>query len=156
MQPDSPLHRWAAEMNAAAEAIQRPLSQSDKVKRWYDEVGFVDVREKVYKVPMNGWAKDPRYKALGKLWETNFLGGLSGFTLSLFTQVLGRKREEVEVSGPLMFCRLVPRGACVLTLFRVQVQLVDVRKETSNPYVHSYMKIHVIYGRKPYPHEMAQ
>ncbi|KAH7357974.1 S-adenosyl-L-methionine-dependent methyltransferase, partial [Plectosphaerella cucumerina] len=132
LKPDSPLHEWARQMNAAAESIQRPLTMSGKVKQWYDEVGFVDVREKVFKVPMNGWAKDPRYKALGKLWETNFLGGLSGFTLSLFTQVLGMTREEVEV------------------------QLVNVRKETANPYVHSYMKIHVIYGRKPFPHEMVQ
>lgn len=46
--------------------------------------------------------------------------------------------------------------ASKLTDRDAQLELVDVRKETSNPYVHSYMKIHVVYGRKPYPHEMEE
>lgn len=99
MKPDSPLHKWSQKMNAAAELIQRPLTMSAKLKGWYHEVGFVDIRERVYKIPMNGWAKDPRYKALGKLWESNFSSGLGGFTLSLFTQVLGISPAEAEVRG---------------------------------------------------------
>lgn len=100
LRPDSALVNWTREMNEAGEAIRRPLSIAHKLKQWYREVGFVDIHERVFKIPLNGWAKDPRYKALGKLWETNFLDGLSGFTLSLFTQVLGKKKEEVEVSFP--------------------------------------------------------
>lgn len=95
--PDSALQRWFDDMNAASEIIHRPLSQAHLAKNWLAEVGFVDIHEKCYKIPLNGWAKDPRYKALGKLWEQNWMSGLSGWSMSLFTQVLGRTPEEVEV-----------------------------------------------------------
>ncbi|EGY13471.1 hypothetical protein VDGD_00153 [Verticillium dahliae] len=129
--PDSALQRWFDDMNAASEIIHRPLSQAHLAKNWLAEVGFVDIHEKCYKIPLNGWAKDPRYKALGKLWEQNWMSGLSGWSMSLFTQVLGRTPEEVEVS------------------------LVDVRKDFSNPYIHAYQRVYVVYGRKPFPHEVA-
>ncbi|KAL2758065.1 hypothetical protein ACRALDRAFT_2100061, partial [Sodiomyces alcalophilus JCM 7366] len=131
LRPDSALQRWFDDMNMASQLANRPLSIAHLFKQWFHEVGFVDVHEKVFKVPLNGWAKDPRYKALGRLWEQNMLSGISGFSMSLFTQVLGRKPEEVEVS------------------------LVDVRKDIANPYIHTYAKIYVVYGRKPFPHEVA-
>ncbi|OLN85908.1 hypothetical protein CCHL11_05342 [Colletotrichum chlorophyti] len=129
--PDSALCRWVAEMNYASELIGRPLSRSHFLKQWYEEVGFVDVRQHVFKIPINGWAKNPRHKHVGKLWEQNFLDGLSGFSLALFTQVLERRQEEVQVS------------------------LVDVRRDISNIHIHAYQHVWVVWGRKPYPGETA-
>ncbi|KAF9882000.1 methyltransferase domain-containing protein [Colletotrichum karsti] len=127
--PDGPLSRWVYDMNCASELIGRPLARAHLLKQWYEEVGFVDVRERVFKIPLNGWAKNPRHKHVGKLWEQNFLDGLSGFSLALFTQVLERKQEEVEVS------------------------LVGVRKDISNMHIHAYQHVWVVCGRKPYPEE---
>ncbi|TDZ67244.1 Secondary metabolism regulator LAE1 [Colletotrichum trifolii] len=126
--PDSPLCRWTHDMNYASELIGRPLSRAHLLRQWYEEIGFVDVHERVFKVPLNGWAKNPRHKHVGRLWEQNFLDGLSGFSLALFTQVLERHRGEVELS------------------------LVGVRKDISNVHI---QHIWVVWGRKPYPEETA-
>lgn len=98
--PDAPLSRWVHDMNYASELIGRPLSRSHLLYQWYEEVGFVDVRQRVFKIPINGWAKNPRHKHVGKLWEQNFLDGLSGFSMALFTQVLEKRQEEVQVEQP--------------------------------------------------------
>ncbi|KAJ3945163.1 uncharacterized protein N0V96_005188 [Colletotrichum fioriniae] len=96
--PDSPLSRWVDDMNLASEMIARPLSRAHMLREWYEEVGFVDVHQRVFKIPINGWAKHPRHKHVGRLWEQNFLDGLSGFSMALFTQVLERQQEEVQMS----------------------------------------------------------
>ncbi|KAK0367613.1 methyltransferase, partial [Colletotrichum limetticola] len=127
--PDSPLSRWVDDMNLASEMIGRPLSRAHMLREWYEEVGFVDVHQRVFKIPINGWAKHPRHKHVGRLWEQNFLDGLSGFSMALFTQVLERQQEEVQVS------------------------LVDVRRDISNMQIHAYQHVWVVWGRKPYPDE---
>lgn len=67
------------------------------VKAAYEDVGFVDVQEKVFKIPTNGWPKDARLKEVGKMWENNFTMGLSGFSWYLFNKVYGRSPAEIEV-----------------------------------------------------------
>ncbi|EFQ29075.1 methyltransferase domain-containing protein [Colletotrichum graminicola M1.001] len=129
LKPDAALSHWFYDMNHASELIGRPLSRSHLLRQWYEEVGFVDVQQRVFKMPINGWAKSPRHKHVGRLWEQNYLDGLSGLSMALFTQVLGRKQEEVQVS------------------------LVDVRKDVSNMHIHAYQHVWVVWGRKPYPGE---
>lgn len=47
---------------------------------------------------MNRWPKDPKFKELG-MWNCeNMLTGLSGFSMALFTRVLGWSAEEVEIN----------------------------------------------------------
>lgn len=68
------------------------------VKRIYEEVGFVDVKERIYKVPINGWAKDEKLKEIGRMWERNLLQGLSGFSFHLFNRAFGQTAAQIEVS----------------------------------------------------------
>jgi hypothetical protein len=63
----------------------------------YERVGFVDVHECVYKVPLNGWAKDKKLEEIGNMMELNMQMGLSAFSLGLFNRVYGRTPEEIEV-----------------------------------------------------------
>jgi metalloendopeptidase OMA1, mitochondrial len=99
MNPAGPMMRWFKDMNKASVLAKRPLSTAHLLRRWYEQVGFVDVVEKVFKVPMNAWAKDEKYKLLGRYWEQNMLEGLSGFCVALFTKVLERTASEIEVSN---------------------------------------------------------
>ncbi|OAA42078.1 Peptidase M48 [Metarhizium rileyi] len=69
------------------------------MKEAYEEVGFVDVQEIMFKVPTNGWAKDGHLKEIGKMWEKNLLSGLTGFSLGLFHRTLNMSPEEVENSA---------------------------------------------------------
>lgn len=88
-----------------------------KYKQWMVEQGFEDVTELKFKWPVGTWPKDKRYKELGRLTMANFLVGLEGFTLRLWTGVLGMSYEEV-----LVF-------------------LAGVRKDVTNPKIHSYWPV---------------
>lgn len=43
-----------------------PLDSILSVKGLLEETGFVDVKQKIACWPMTVWAKDPRYKKIGK------------------------------------------------------------------------------------------
>ncbi|KAL6878833.1 S-adenosyl-L-methionine-dependent methyltransferase [Trichoderma novae-zelandiae] len=128
---DSALAVWFLEFLNAAAAAQRPQSEFAYLKSILERVGFVDIHQEIFKVPLNGWAKDPELKEIGQLMETNMQMGLSAFSLGLFNQVYGRTPEEIEVS------------------------LVEVRREVSDPSIHVYLPIFVVWGRKPLPGERS-
>lgn len=127
---DSAVHRWFREMATAADRLNRPANLGHKLREVYERVGFVDVQERVFKMPTNGWPRDERLKELGRMWERNFLQGLSGFTFKLFSRAFDRTAEEIEVS------------------------LVDVRRELSDQSIHAWMPVYVVWGRKPYEDEV--
>lgn len=99
MPADSCFLRWILDMNRASEAADRRFLFGDQLESWLREVGFVDVQEAVFKIPINGWPKERALKYIGMMWQRNLLSGLSGFSLGLLHRVLGRSVEEVEVSG---------------------------------------------------------
>ena len=103
---NGPLATWVRELAAASEQCERPISGGSSLKGWLEEVGFVDVHQRVFKMPSNGWAKDERLKGLGRMWERNFAAGMSGFSVMLFNRAFGRSAQETEVSNSLV------RNAC--------------------------------------------
>ncbi|KAM3511843.1 hypothetical protein MY11210_004534 [Beauveria gryllotalpidicola] len=126
---DSALNRWFHDMATAGDICDRPTMMAHTLREVYERVGFVDVQEQIFKMPSNGWPKDERLKDIGRMWERNFLIGLSGFSFSMFNKAFNRTPEEIEVA------------------------LVNVRREFSDPRIHSYMPIWVVWGRKPYDNE---
>lgn len=100
------------------------------VQRMQD-VGFVDVQIRMFMWPTNGWPKDPFMKELGRWNQINILDGLEGFCLALLTRGLGWKKEEVDV--------LVAR----------------VNRDIKDRKIHAYFPMPVIYGRKPFLHEVV-
>lgn len=60
-------------------------------------MGFVDVHERIYKIPLNGWAKDAKLKEVGNMMELNMQMGLSAFSLGLFNRIYGQTPEQIEV-----------------------------------------------------------
>jgi hypothetical protein len=97
LDPDGPLASWFRDMRTAAEILDRPVVVAASLRQAYQEAGFVDVKERIFKMPMNGWPKDERLKELGKMWERNFITGLSGFSFTLFNRAFGRTPAEIEV-----------------------------------------------------------
>ncbi|EQL02379.1 hypothetical protein G6O67_004364 [Ophiocordyceps sinensis] len=129
LDPNGPMIRWFQELTMAGEGCDRSFVLGATLKDVYERVGFVDVQQRIFKIPINGWAKDERFKELGRMWEKNIATGLSGFSLRMFNRAYGRSPAEIEVS------------------------LVDVRQEISNPQIHAYMPIYVVWGRKPFAGE---
>lgn len=90
--------RWFAELCNASLSAGRPLDITPMIKQWYIDAGFVDVHEKVYKIPMNGWPRVPKLKQLGEMWQRNVGDGMSGLSYALFHREWGMQKDEIEVS----------------------------------------------------------
>ncbi|KAF3480994.1 uncharacterized protein GIQ15_06341 [Arthroderma uncinatum] len=91
-------------------------------------VGFVDIKEHIFKVPMNTWPRDERMKVIGAWNERNWLDALSGWSYKPFFG-MGWSTEEIEVF------------------------LVNVRKSIQDRSVHAYIRFYVVTGRKPLAEE---
>ncbi|KAK1765223.1 S-adenosyl-L-methionine-dependent methyltransferase [Phialemonium atrogriseum] len=123
--PTNHFKQWCDDIVEASIAADRPLPFADSMKRWYEEAGFVDVQEKVYKVPINRWPGVQKLKMLGEMFHANMESGLQAFSYALLHRVKGMSQEEIEVS------------------------LVNVRKDMADQHVHAYIKFYVVWGRKP-------
>lgn len=113
-------YRYMLKFDEAAMDAGKPLRIANKLKNWYQQAGFVDVQEEVFKIPINGWPKDPRFKMVGRFWADSLVQGLQGFCLALFTRVWGWSKDEVEV------------------------YLVPVRQAIMDRNVHAYHKLYVL------------
>lgn len=123
---------WTRYSDSASMGADRPMRIAHKLKRWYEAAGFVDVQEKVFKLPMNSWPRDKHLKDLGRMQEGNWLAALGALSMGHFSRMLGWSKNEIEV------------------------YLVNVRKAISDRNVHAYHKVFVVWGRKPFPHEMEK
>ncbi|PGH13963.1 hypothetical protein AJ80_06101 [Polytolypa hystricis UAMH7299] len=98
------------------------------VNTWTDRMekaGFKNVKQVTRKLPISPWPKDPKMKELGRFQLANMLEALDSYTLSLFTRVLGWKKEEVQVLN------------------------AGARSELKDRSIHMYCKVHFVYGQKP-------
>ncbi|KAL4813779.1 S-adenosyl-L-methionine-dependent methyltransferase [Aspergillus spinulosporus] len=116
---------WGRVSLEAGEAFGKSLRIVDESRDRMIKAGFVDVVERRYKIPIGGWASDPRLKQLGLynrlLWEE----GIEGWSMYLLTTILKWSREEVEL------------------------YLSRMRKGLRTPRIHAYQECTVVYGRKP-------
>ena len=105
---------WVRKFMSAMNKVGRDAAAPEHYEQWARDAGFVNVTRQDFKWPQNTWPKDPLLKELGRWHLINTLDGLHGFTVRLFTRVLGMSTEEVEVF------------------------LVRVRKDIMNRRIHSY------------------
>jgi hypothetical protein len=94
---DWQLFDWTETQDKAAMQLGRPLRIANKLKKWYEQAGFVDVHEEVFRIPHNSWAKDPRFKMLGKFFNLNMNAGVYAWTVEYFVTALQWTPLEVEV-----------------------------------------------------------
>lgn len=89
------------------------------------DAGFVNVEEKVLKIPLGTWPKNKTMKMIGLYLRSVIYDGLQGIALGPFVRGLKWSPDDVEVF------------------------LVDVRKSLMDASAHSYLPFHVVYGQKP-------
>jgi hypothetical protein len=102
----------------------RPFRIAHKLAQWMRDVGFVDVRESISKIPLNAWPRDPALKSIGSWAETVWSEGLAAYSYKPFLS-LGWTKEEIEVF------------------------LVSVRESMRNRRIRAYFNLYVVTGRKP-------
>ncbi|RSL49060.1 hypothetical protein CEP54_012626 [Fusarium duplospermum] len=122
--------KWCDDIVDASITADRPLPGASSIKKALKETGFVDIHEKIYKIPINSWPKNRRLKRFGELWHANVAEGLQALSYGLLHRVKGMTKEEIEVN------------------------LIDVRRALADHRMHGYQKFYVIWGRKPDDIEM--
>lgn len=108
------LWKWNMLIEEGAKKVGKPWTRTNQYKGWMEEIGFVDIEEKILPWPINTWPKDTYLKLLGLWFQFDLLEGLNS-TTALLTRGLGWSTEEVESL------------------------LVDVRKDIENRRVHAYV-----------------
>jgi hypothetical protein len=99
-----------------------------KLAGYMRDAGFVNVTERVLKLPIGGWPQNPLLRKAGEYYQAVVLDGLQGIAMRPLTKLKNWSPEAVEVFLPL------------------------VRKDIKDPSIHSYMKVYVVYGQKPMVH----
>ncbi|KAL3422724.1 methyltransferase domain-containing protein [Phlyctema vagabunda] len=88
------LARWCAACADAGIQTGRPWTNAPRYKEWMRSVGFVDVREYVFEVPINAWPDDDTAAELGGWFRPNLDQIVAGST-KILTQGLGWDVEDV-------------------------------------------------------------
>jgi len=125
LKPDSALAKWLDLLIEASKKMGRDHLPGGKLEGWVRDAGFTEVHHQKFRIPVGRWPKDNRLKTIGAWNLLSALEGLEGFSMGLFTRILGWKPEDV------------------------QLFLVDVQKDIRDPKIHAQGDFHVVYGRKP-------
>lgn len=96
---DHVFSRWAPVFFEAADKLGKTLTQTHNhgIARALEAVGYVDIVEKRYSIPIGAWPKDPKMKEVG---ECNLLyndQSLEGFALFLLKEIMGWEYAEIIV-----------------------------------------------------------
>lgn len=97
LQADNPMRKVMDLLREACDKVGRMLDPAPMFYTWAKDAGFRRVKEQRFKLPIGSWPKDPRLKEIGTLMGNNFFEGVAAFTAVPFADILGWKREEIEV-----------------------------------------------------------
>ncbi|KAF4446728.1 hypothetical protein F53441_9661 [Fusarium austroafricanum] len=115
---------WMKTIAEGAAKFGKPLDGAPKWKKEMEDAGFVDVEQKVLKVPIGSWPKDPKLKEIGKFQAVQEAQVITSYTPGIFSHVLGWSDEEI------------------------QVFMAKVKMDLSDPAIHLYLPVYFIWGRK--------
>jgi ubiquinone/menaquinone biosynthesis C-methylase UbiE len=105
---------WSKACVEAGAKIGRPWNNAPNYRRWMEELGFEDVSEKIFEAPTSTWPRGKKAKELGIWFHANMMDAL-GASKVLLTKAMAWPPERVELL------------------------LMDVRKDLKNTRVHAYM-----------------
>ncbi|KAJ0344995.1 hypothetical protein COL26b_009579 [Colletotrichum chrysophilum] len=124
---DHIFRRWYKAMTESTDTMGKTLKNVDNhgIAKGMTEAGFVVEEEKVWKIPIGGWSKDPELKRLGACTLEYNDSMLESFALYLLKEVLGWEYTEIMVF------------------------VAEMRKELRDLKNQVYYHFHLVYGRKP-------
>ncbi|KAE9379673.1 S-adenosyl-L-methionine-dependent methyltransferase [Stipitochalara longipes BDJ] len=125
MPNDFMINDWWKNVGKAMEQFRLEIHAVLKTAQRLKDAGFINVGERITKIPIGTWPKDRKLRTVGLYARVSLIDGLEGLSLGPRTRGLGWTPEQV------------------------QVYLVSVRKALLDQSVHSYMRFHAVYGQKP-------
>jgi hypothetical protein len=81
----------------AGQTLGKDFGVGYHTKKFMEEVGFINVVEKKYKLPIGRWPADPRMKELGTWYRAYFEDGMEGYAMALLTRVLKVRFYRISV-----------------------------------------------------------
>ena len=88
-------------MDTCLEKTGATTKPGPSIKQWVIDAGFTDVEEVVHKVPIGGWAKDPKLKEIGRYYKFSLDEGIEGISLALFTRLAGMSVQQAMVTNSM-------------------------------------------------------
>jgi len=72
------------------------IARDGRMTKYLEEAGFTDLHHQAWKVPIGGWAQDPKLKRVGQYNGLYIDLSLDGFAVFPVGQILGWTLEEVD------------------------------------------------------------
>ncbi|KAK4186712.1 S-adenosyl-L-methionine-dependent methyltransferase [Podospora australis] len=88
---------WVHGLDEASKLYGKQINVANKHKEWMIEAGFEDVQEKVIRIPIGPWAKDPWLKELGKFEQLHMQMSVASHTPALFSRVHSYTEQQCKV-----------------------------------------------------------
>ena len=82
-----------------------------------------------FQSPVGGWAKNRRYKEIGRIGKVSIMETIEPYSLALFTRVLGLSYQDA------------------------QEHMERARAELMSGSHHLYVRFHFVYGQRPFDDE---
>ena len=112
-------------MERAARQRSRELQLGPSLVDFQKSAGLEGVSETVYPIPYGTWMEDGQARTIGAKVMLNALSGMQGFSMAMFTKVLGWEVPDMEKL------------------------LVQVERDFRDDGLRKVMDMYVVYGRKP-------
>ncbi|KAF3928563.1 hypothetical protein AA313_de0200150 [Arthrobotrys entomopaga] len=97
----APVEVWCDEMIKAADDAGASFDVAGRMEGWCERAGFVEVTQKMFKIPIGPWAKEKYEKTVGSYNLVNMLAASEGFSLRLLTK-FGSKMSKSDVEDLLL------------------------------------------------------
>lgn len=95
--PHAEILRWASELLSAMDDHGRSMRvDSQRTMAQLREAGFVDIKEEVIKVALNGWPTDPDEKERGRWLALGLTTGLAALTLAPLARMRDKSSAEIQ------------------------------------------------------------
>ncbi|PKS12980.1 hypothetical protein jhhlp_000321 [Lomentospora prolificans] len=123
--PGSAISKWPELFVDIGKKFGVSFHASEEARAAISDAGFVNVTERVIKVPLGPWPRDPKLKVWGQWYRYSCLEGLEGFALRSMVDVLNWSYESA------------------------QLFLAEMRRNLKDPRIHSYTNLVIVSGQKP-------
>ncbi|EEP77397.1 hypothetical protein UREG_02246 [Uncinocarpus reesii 1704] len=109
---------WVTKLSEVSDKVGKPLNVAQFQKKWMEEAGFLDVQEKVIKVPIGPWARDKKLKELGRFERLHMNESVEAHSMAFFTRGLNYSTEQAKVTFELVRNEFNDKSLHLYTVYR--------------------------------------
>ncbi|KAK4150682.1 S-adenosyl-L-methionine-dependent methyltransferase [Chaetomidium leptoderma] len=88
---------WVETLTGSSTTFGKPINVARHHKQWMIDAGFEDVVEKIVRIPIGPWAKDPALKELGRFEQMHMQMSVASHTPALFTRFWSYSEAQVQL-----------------------------------------------------------